>query len=210
MLKVVLLCMAVFLMEAAGARYIGNHLDRDKKSLVVLGIMFLLGMALSAVLVVRYPEHIFIHDLRLAVLYGMLCPVAVIDFRIQKIPNELLILTAVIWGLTVAAEVWKNPELVWDDTKSSVVAAVSVFIVCMICKLLIKNSIGMGDIKLFMVMGLMQGLVGMSGAVFTSLIVAFFGAVVLMAVRKKGRKDQISFGPFILIGTTISMFMTGL
>ena len=42
MLKIVLLCMAVFLMEAAGARYIGNHLDRDKKSLVVLGIMFLL------------------------------------------------------------------------------------------------------------------------------------------------------------------------
>ena len=67
----------------------------------------------------------------------------------------------------------------------------------------------MGDIKLFMVMGLLQGISGMSGAIFMSMIVAFFGSVGMLILKKKTRKDNISFGPFILIGTTISMFLAG-
>lgn len=207
--KIVVIFMAIFFMEAAGAWYMERHENKDRKSMIFLGIMLFVGGVLSVVLVMKYPGNTFVHNIRLAFLYGILCPIAVIDFRIQKIPNKLLLWSTLTWGITVIFEVWKNREMVFDDVKSSVVAAMAVFIVCMICKLLIKNSIGMGDIKLFMVMGLFQGVVGMSGAIFTSLIVAFFGALLLMVLRKKGRKDQISFGPFILIGTTISMFLTG-
>lgn len=207
--KIVVIFMAIFFMEVVGAWYMERHENKDRKSMIFLGIMLFVGGVLSVVLVMKYPGNTFVHNIRLAFLYGILCPIAVIDFRIQKIPNKLLLWSTLTWGITVIFEVWKNREMVFDDVKSSVVAAMAVFIVCMICKLLIKNSIGMGDIKLFMVMGLFQGVVGMSGAIFTSLIVAFFGALLLMVLRKKGRKDQISFGPFILIGTTISMFLTG-
>ncbi len=207
--KVILLFVAVLFMEAAGAWCMEEYQVRDKKGMAFLGAMLLVGAVLSVVLVIRYPENVFIHNIRLAFLYGVLCPIAVIDFRIQIIPNKLLLLSVLIWGMTVMFEVWKNTDMVFDDVKSSVVAAAAVFIICIICKILIKNSIGMGDIKLFMIMGLFQGIVGMSGAIFMSLIVAFFGALLLLVLRRKGRKDQISFGPFILTGTTISMFLTG-
>ena len=119
------------------------------------------------------------------------------------------LLTCVIWVFSVMAELVKNTERVFPDVKNSVVAAAVVFVICILCKCLIKNGIGMGDIKLFMVMGLLQGISGMSGAIFMSMIVAFFGSVGMLIFKKKTRKDNISFGPFILIGTTISMFLAG-
>lgn len=145
----------------------------------------------------------------MALLYGIMCPIAQIDFCTQKIPNRLLIISSCVWVITIMMECIKNADMVFVHVKSSLVAAIMVFIVCIICKVMIKNSIGMGDIKLFMVMGLFQGTVGMSSAIFVSLIVSFFCALALLLLKRKQRKDNISFGPFILIGTTLSMFLTG-
>ena len=224
-IKILILFSAVFCMETFGMAYIQQKdllgekplPDRIKylfpmtvKRRVYYGLTMLTGLCLSSALIFVYPENtIFIQKIRMAALYGILCPIALIDLRTQKIPNKLLLLACVIWVFSVMAELVKNPELVFRDVKNSMVAAVVVFLICILCKCLIKNGIGMGYIKLFMVMGLLQGISGMSGAIFMSMIVAFFGSVGMLILKKKTRKDNISFGPFILIGTTISMFLAG-
>ncbi len=223
--KIGILIAVIFAMETVGMAYIqrGNlksdcllwekikYLFPQTRNRTIFYIITLaIGIALSYVLVVVYADSdIFIQKIRMAVIYGILCPIAMVDYRTQRIPNKLLLVASGVWVLSTLVELIKNPDMVFDDVKYSIIAAVVIFLVCFVCKLVIKNGIGMGDIKLFMVMGLLQGPTGMSGAIFMSMIVAFFGAIGMLVLKKKTRKDNISFGPFILIGTTISMFLTG-
>lgn len=208
-LKIMILFVAVFAMETVGMKQIQqDSAGKNRKIFYLLSLA--VGAVLAIVLVRVYPDqNIFIQKMRMASLYGIMCPIAFCDFYTNRIPNRLLLVSVGVWGGTVVLECIKNTDSVYGHVRSSVTAAVMVFIVCIICKTLIKNSIGMGDIKLFMVMGLLQGVEGMSGAVFTSLVVAFFGALILLLTKRKKRKDNICFGPFILAGTTLSMFLTG-
>ena len=79
-----------------------------------------------------------------------------------------------------------------------------------LCTLLMKNSVGAGDMKLFVVMGLLLGMHGIWGAIFASLIVSFVVAIVLLVSKKKTRKDAIPFGPALVVGTFLSVFLTGM
>lgn len=64
--------------------------------------------------------------------------------------------------------------------------------------------------KLFAVMGLYQGLWGAVNSVFFSLLASFVVSVALLISKKKGRKDTISFGPSILIGTIAAIGLAGM
>lgn len=149
-------------------------------------------------------------QLRLLTLLLVIFPIAAVDYRLQKVPNQFLI-TALIFRCVfyVLEFVFYGAEVLgtlWDGILGAVV--ISVFFLIML--LVFKNSIGMGDIKLFAVMGLYQGLWGAVNSVFFSLLVSFFLSVVLLLLRRKSRKDTISFAPSILIGTIIAISLTGM
>ncbi|MDP2629782.1 MAG: prepilin peptidase [Candidatus Uhrbacteria bacterium] len=68
--------------------------------------------------------------------------------------------------------------------------------------------IGGGDIRLGALMGVMLGFPGILYALFIAYIVGACVAVVLLALRKKGMKSEIPFGPF-LCGATAVMLLYG-
>ena len=47
-------------------------------------------------------------------------------------------------------------------------------------------------------------------SVFVSLIVSFVISAVLLVTKKKKRRDVIPFAPALMIGTYISVFLTGM
>ena len=214
-IKIIGLAVAALCMYAAGFLYIHKKKIRmiyplKRKEKVFVGITVLVILALSVTLVYGFAEtNSFLHNMRLLLLYGIICPIAFIDYYDKIIPNKLLLFSAFVWLITVGIEVFVDSSNVYNDFKSSIIAMAAIFVIGIVCKVLVKNSVGMGDIKLFMIMGLFQGATGMAGAIFISLLVAFFGACGMLLTKRKNRKDTISFGPFILIGTTISMFLTG-
>jgi leader peptidase (prepilin peptidase)/N-methyltransferase len=66
---------------------------------------------------------------------------------------------------------------------------------------------GMGDVKLVALIGLVLGSVGLSYvgvAAGVGVIGGGIGAVVALAVFGAGRKDQIPFGPFLAGGAVVA------
>ena len=86
--------------------------------------------------------------------------------------------------------------------------AIGVFLI--IVHFVFKNSIGMGDIKLLMVMALYEGFFGSFCAIFFSMIIVCILGIALMIAKKKGRKDVLPFAPAVLVGTCLSIIMTGI
>ena len=79
-----------------------------------------------------------------------------------------------------------------------------------LCIKIMKGGIGMGDIKLFSVMALFLSIDGLIPAVIFSFIISFFVAIYSLISRKKTKKDAIPFGPSLLIGTYLSIFLCGM
>ena len=70
-----------------------------------------------------------------------------------------------------------------------------------------RGSIGMGDIKLLIPAGLALGLRQCALAVFVAVMLGGATGVLLLATRRKTRKDPIPFGPFLTAGIIFAIFV---
>ena len=187
-----------------------EHGNNEKKSVnkIFVVAMFAMNIILANFIVYIYNGSNIINA-KLMILISMMWPIAYIDFKEKRIPNKILII------MLIARAVILIPELallgnISQTLISMVIATVAVIIACVLCCLIVKGAIGMGDIKLFCVMAKYLGLEGIWSAIFCSLIVSFVIAVFSLATKRVNRKDNIPFAPAILIGTYLSIFLTGI
>jgi len=151
-----------------------------------------------------------IAQVKLLTLILIILPVAAIDLRVQKIPNQFMLVALIIRLIIYIPEFIISVSRGWATLKDNLLGAVVIAGFFLVLLLAFKNSIGMGDIKLFAIMGLYQGLWGAINSVFFSLVVSFFVSILLLISKKKGRRDTISFGPSILLGTIIAIGLAGM
>lgn len=174
------------------------------------GCMMLLSAGISVFIYFYYQDNDFLFTVKRSIMLALLWPVAYTDFATFRIPN--LLIAGGFFGrlaVLVAELLWAREKLL-SVLLGEVTASLALFLAAGFCVLIVKNSIGGGDRKLFLVMGLFLGLQGTWGAVFFSLVISFVIAVVLLLTGKKSRKDVIPFGPALMIGTYLSIFLTGM
>ena len=210
------------LLIAAGYAYVCHYLKGlpwNERSVSVLELTpgklaYCVAAVITAAVLIALFELLYqlplLQQLKLLFLVMTLFPAAAIDRKTQKIPNKLLLASLVLRCILLAAEVAVSPAKGLAAAKNGLLGAVVIGVFFLLLLLIFKNSIGMGDVKLFALMGLYQGLWGVINSVFFSLVVSLFAAIILLIAKKKGRKDTMSFGPSILVGTVIAMAVAGM
>lgn len=181
-----------------------------KGLLIYAAVMIIVAVGVSLFVTDFYRDNTFLFTLKRVIMLALLWPVAYTDFTACRIPNLFIEAGLAARVAVFAAEFFLERDVLLSCLLSELVAAVVLFLVAALCTVMIKNSIGGGDLKLFVVMGLFLGLQGVWGAMFLSLIVSFIAAVALLATRRKSRKDAIPFGPALALGTYLSIFLTGM
>lgn len=128
----------------------------------------------------------------------MLFLLSLVDLEIYEIPNLCIIISIVVWGASVP--LMKEPL---NILKSGLIAGFSfgigmLLISLLFDKILKKESLGGGDVKLFFVMGLYLGVMR---SLF-SLVLACIIGLVFALITRRGQKDKkIPFGPSIAVAT---------
>ena len=186
-----------------------NTLKLTKNRIIYLAVGCVLIASLIACLNITYSISTLTR-MNLVTLVLLILPISAVDMKMQKIPNIFLLAGVVFRIVYLAIMYIQNVENAWSVTKDSLLGALIIGLFFLFLLLVFKNSIGMGDVKLFALMGLYQGLWGVINSVFFSLVVSFFISIILLITKKKGRKDTISFGPSIYLGTVIAMCMAGM
>lgn len=182
-------------------------LTKMKVFYLILSIISILSLLL--IFEEMYDIGIFT-KIKLLSLVSFLIPAAAIDLRKQVIPNQLLFFSLTFRVLLLVFEFIFSTSTIFLILTDSIVGAVIISAFFLLLYFVFKNSIGMGDIKLFAIMGLYQGLWGVINSVFFSLMTSFLISIGLLVTRKKSRKDTISFAPSILLGTIIAIGLTGM
>ena len=146
--------------------------------------------------------NFFYFGLSLAMLSGIiLCSVLIaisfIDINFRIIPNIIVLPFAII-GL--ALSIFTNRGPWWHP----LAFAAGAFTFMLIINLIYPKGMGMGDVKLSLMIGAYLVKNVITGLFLGFLIGAVFGLIVLIKKRKLGQ--TIPFGPFISLGSIIALF----
>ncbi len=197
--------------EGMSSASYSKEMGRKRRGFVLYLILSaVLLLVLAVRLIWECPEQSILFQCKRVSCLALLFAAAATDYRRQIIPNRLILSGLGFRAVLLLAELIFERDVLAMTLFSEALGAVGIFVVCMFFLLMMKNSIGMGDIKLFMVMGLYLGLYSMIDAIMSSLVLAFICAVVLLLTRKKGKKDSLPFAPAVLAGTYLSVFLTGI
>ncbi|HEX4215305.1 MAG TPA: prepilin peptidase [Candidatus Dormibacteraeota bacterium] len=125
-----------------------------------------------------------------------------------------LILNLVLLPAAVAAVALSpfTPGLGWRSALiAGVVAGLAFLIIAGLGALAFRaEAMGMGDVKLAAVIGLLLGVTYTAPALLAGMILAGLAAAVLLVLRRRGRRDTIAYGPFMCVGALAWLVLEGI
>jgi len=140
----------------------------------------------------------------LIIIFGYIA--AYLDFSTKKIPNMLVIIMLSAWVITMVPRLFYNINdaiyILRDSALGFAIGGGLFFLIYLIS----RKGIGGGDVKFMAAAGLFLGLGGTFSAMLYGSILAGLVAVVLLILKKIGRKDSIPLVPFLYFGILITIF----
>ncbi|CAB5024120.1 MAG: prepilin peptidase [Actinobacteria bacterium] len=133
---------------------------------------------------------------------------AAIDLDTKRLPNVI-----VLPSYPVAAVLFLLPALLegqWDNYVRAIAGAAALFGVYFLLALIHPAGMGFGDVKLAGVLGAYLGWLGWAALVVGGFLGFALGAVVgvaMMVAGRAGRRTALPFGPFMLLGTLLAIFL---
>jgi len=159
-------------------------------------------VALFVGLAVRYDDSWVLPAF--LVLVAGLVALSVIDLEHFLLPNRIVYPLAV--GTLALLALAAVGDDAWAAFGRAVLGGVAATVTLGVLHLGAPRSLGCGDVKLAFVLGLVLGWLGWSELVLGLFCGFLAGAVVgiaLIALRHRGRKDHLPFGPFLAFGTMV-------
>jgi prepilin signal peptidase PulO-like enzyme (type II secretory pathway) len=104
-----------------------------------------------------------------------------------------------------------TPHLGWKQSAIAGVAAGAVFLTLAVLGRLAFRAevLGIGDVKLAVFIGLVLGFQGTISALLLGVLLAGAVSIFLIAIRVKGLKDTIAYGPYLCAGALVGLFQQG-
>jgi leader peptidase (prepilin peptidase)/N-methyltransferase len=130
-----------------------------------------------------------------------LCVLAVIDLEQRRLPNRIVLPAA---GIVLAARLATSPDhwLAW------VAATFGVFALFFVLALIYPAGLGMGDVKLALLLGALLGSSVISGLLLGTLTAGIYGALILVREGGAARTRAIAYGPFLAFGAIVVLLFT--
>ncbi|MEI6108445.1 MAG: A24 family peptidase [Actinomycetes bacterium] len=133
---------------------------------------------------------------------------SLIDFRTHRLPNRLVAMcTLLMLALQVAYCLWIGSG---TDLSRAGLTAGKIFAAYVVLYLFSRGQLGMGDVKFAVPVGLLVGWYNPDGwlisLLLTFLLAGVVGVIGLLT-GKLDRKSNIPFGPYMYVGSIITVLM---
>lgn len=149
-------------------------------------------------------------------LMSILIIVLFIDLDHKIIPDELVVSGLIGAAVTVVYNIFFPMPIYgssswWAPLLGVIPGSGFLFLIAVIGFAIYKtdDAMGMGDVKIFAPIGIFLGWKMCTIALLASILLGGIFSLFLMTVNIKKRKDTIPFGPFIVIGTFITLLWGG-
>lgn len=178
---------------------------KEKNIYIKIYLLISLIFSIACCIVFANYNYELIKIISYIVLINSLVLLAFIDYMQRIIPNKILLLMIVLRLLFITVEITLYNHMIYSILLSYFLGLVAGGVVFLLSALILKNSIGMGDVKLVAVIGFYVGIGNLFSCVMLSLIISFIVGVILILAKKINRKDFIPFAPFLMLGTFLTL-----
>lgn len=127
---------------------------------------------------------------------AILIEITLLDYKTMEISDLACGLIALC---SVALMIWNGSYI------SSLIGAFCVSVPFLIMAL--AGGMGLGDVKLMAAVGILLGWKQTLLAAFFGIVIGCIAALILKLRKKRGWKSEIPFGPFLCVGTFLSMLV---
>lgn len=144
---------------------------------------------------------ISIKSILFCILTSLLIVISMIDFDVKEVYRST-ILFGLILGISHVATSYIYSDI--NYMNKILGGIVGYLIILLIVK--ITRAMGEGDCEIAAVCGLFLGVKGIIVAIFIGILLGGIYGIILLISKYKNKKDEMAFGPFISIGSFISIF----
>ena len=173
---------------------------------IYFGIGTLINALLLALSYFHYNDRV-IYAFKLAVILQWLIVIAFIDFYCYIIPNKLVLLGMVVAILFATTEILLVSYPIFITLKEYFFGLLLGGGVFFLSAVLVKGSVGMGDIKLFAILGLLLGWLGVFSLLFFTVLVSAIYSIFVLLSKKGDKKTLLPLGPFTYAGMIIVLLL---
>lgn len=169
-----------------------------------------MGIFLAAVpggyLMGQYGYHI-LKILRYWLILGSLVFLGILDHKKRIIPNRILVVLLGARTLLLAVECLVFQEVWVELFLSSMTGFLGGGMLFFLTSRVMKNGIGMGDVKLIAVLGYYLGFQVLMSDMVISLLLTVVGGLTSLLIQKKSLRSELPFAPFVAAGTMITILL---
>jgi leader peptidase (prepilin peptidase)/N-methyltransferase len=133
----------------------------------------------------------------------------VIDLDVRRLPNVIVLPSYLVGALLIVPAAARAG---WSSAARGLVAMVALSAFYLALSFLYPGGMGLGDVKLAGLLGLYLGWLGWNWVwvgTFTGFLLGGLVGAVLLVTRRANRKTAIPFGPFMLAGAMLALFIAG-
>ena len=150
-----------------------------------------------------------INILFLLIISSFLIIIFVYDLKHYLVPDEIIYPAIVLTFIYFLFRIWNfgnwNLFVIWNLLFGALLGGAFFLIIVLVSR---GRWMGMGDVKIGVLMGLLLGLPQVFVAIFLAFLIGAFISIILLLLKKKKLKSEIPFAPF-LVGATFVVFLWG-
>lgn len=129
------------------------------------------------------------------------------DLREKRVPNSLILSMLGAWVVVIVPQLLLHTELALVLLLSGLIGFFMGGLLFLMVYLVSRRGLGGGDVKLMAVSGLYLGAGGVLPAMLYGSVFSAVTAIVLIALKRIGRRDAIPLVPFLYAGMLITVFI---
>ena len=133
-----------------------------------------------------------------------------IDLDVRRLPNAIVLPSYPVLAVALTGSAWWQHD--WWSLARAGIGAAALLAFFFTVVLIHPAGMGLGDVKLSGLIGAVLGYLSWTALVFGAFLGFLLGAVVGVVVIATGRgtrKSALPFGPFMILGAMLALFLAG-
>jgi leader peptidase (prepilin peptidase)/N-methyltransferase len=142
-----------------------------------------------------------------AAFLAVMVAVALIDAHHRIVPNRIVYPALLVFAIAIGVGQLLDGGV---SITSALIGLLAYSLPLFVVALIVPGGLGMGDVKLTALIGLVLGARGLSlvaVAAGVGILAGGLGGLAAMAVLRYGRKQQMPFGPFLAAGAAVALLV---
>ena len=131
---------------------------------------------------------------------------AVVDARTHRLPDAVTLPATALTALLLAGAALATGD--WSALLRALAGGLALGAAYLLLHLIHRAGMGLGDVKLAVLLGLVTAWAGWSAWAAAALLPFLLGgifAAALLAARRASRTTPLAFGPFMLVGAAVAL-----